>query len=119
MGTRRTTASPLVAERRRTLVADPFPQRDGPVELGVREEIALVELFGIEADRTDVIATTGVGVALEQARQGRTAVTGDPNGDAVEGHPHCLFGQEHERRSPRFGCANGDQERDGHLLWIL
>src|SRR5680860_954182 len=71
-----------VAERRRALVADPVPHRDGALHLGPADQTALVEFLGVEADRTHVVAAAGCLVSLHQVGQGRAALAGDPDRDA-------------------------------------
>ena len=51
--------SQSVAKGRRGLITDPLPQRYGPLDLGVGDERIRVKLLGIEANRTDVVVTTG------------------------------------------------------------
>src|SRR5680860_44620 len=48
-----------VAKRRRALVADPGPHRDGALHLGPVDQGGFVELLCVEADRTHVVAATG------------------------------------------------------------
>ena len=49
----------------------------------------------------------------------RAAVAGDADGDAVDGEPDRFLGEEHERRSPGLGGADGDEEGDRDLLGVL
>src|SRR6188472_4718641 len=105
-----------VAERRRALVADPRPHRHGALQLRAPDQLPLVQLPGVEADRADVVASTCRLVALHQLWQRRASVAGGTDGYAVEGEPYRLFREEHERGSAAFRGADRDEERDGDLL---
>src|SRR4051812_13463859 len=65
-----------VAEGVGCFIADPLPHRDGPAELRVVEQVPLVEVSGVEADRTDQVAPTRVGVAPDEVFQRGTALAG-------------------------------------------
>ena len=58
--------SQLVTEGRRGLVTDPLPQRYGPLDFGTGDERIRIKLLGVEANRADVVVTTGGLVALLQ-----------------------------------------------------
>ena len=58
--------SQLVTEGRRGLITDPLPQRYGPLDFGTGDERIRIKLLGVEANRTDVVVTTGGLVALLQ-----------------------------------------------------
>src|SRR5439155_10950981 len=104
---------------RGSAVADPLPQRDGPLDLRTADESIAVELLGLEADGAHVVATPGRLVALHEVGQRRAAVAGHAGGDSVNRESYCFFGEEHERRVAGFGGAHGDQESDGDLLQVL
>src|SRR6266545_5391353 len=59
-----------VAERRGAPVADPLRQRYRAGQFGVGQQVALVELLGIEADRAHIVAAARVREALEQVGSG-------------------------------------------------
>src|SRR5436190_22751430 len=105
-----------IAESRRAFVADPLPHRGGALQLGAGDQRGFVELLGVEADRTDVVAPTGSLVALHEVGQRRAAVAGDTHRDAVERESDGFLGEEHERGSAGLGRADPDQECDGDLL---
>ena len=67
-----------VAEGGRPFVADPLPQLDGATELGVGQQVALVELPGVEADRADQVPAARLLVAGQQVRQRRAASQATP-----------------------------------------
>src|SRR5689334_19698662 len=71
----------LVAERRGA-VADPFPELNSPSGFGPVDEVLGVEVLGVDADRTDQIAATGLDVAGHQILQRRAAVARRADGDA-------------------------------------
>jgi hypothetical protein len=60
------SASHSVAEGGRGLITDPLPQRYGPLDFGTGDERIRIKLLGVEANRTDVVVTTGGLVALLQ-----------------------------------------------------
>jgi hypothetical protein len=55
----------------------------------------------------------------EQIGQRWAAVTGDADGDPLEGEPDGFLGLEHQGRPPGFGGADRDQEGHGHLLRVF
>src|SRR5674536_7092 len=108
-----------VAERDRVVVADPLPQGDGAAHLGPADEVALVEAFGLEADRTDQVAVAGADVALHERGQRRAARARHPGGDAGQGQPDGLLGEEHKRVAALLGRSDRDQMGHCDLLRVL
>src|SRR5438270_3589044 len=99
--------------------ADPFPERGRAGQACIRYEAALVQLAGLEADRTDEQLAAAVRVLLKQLRERRTAVAGDRLRVPGQSQPDRLLGKEHrhllaalERRAP-------DEERNRHALGVL
>src|SRR4029079_2883581 len=76
-------SSRSVAERRRALVTDPGPHRDGALHFGAADQGAVVELLGVEADRADVVAAAGSFVALHQLWQRRATFAGQTESDTL------------------------------------
>src|SRR5690349_8505336 len=72
----------LVTEGRCVLLADPLPHRHRAAEFGTLDELRLVELAGVEADRADQESPARSDIALDEAGQRRAAVTRDRGGDA-------------------------------------
>src|SRR5690606_4118069 len=107
-----------VAERGRGLVADPLPQRHGAAELGMGEQLLVLELAGVEADRAHQQLAAGLLVAVEQIGQWRATLAGDADRDPGHRETDRLLGQEHERRPPLLGGGDRGQERHGHLFRI-
>src|SRR4051794_38670669 len=105
-----------VAERRRALVANPVPQRHRALYLGAAYELSVVEFLGVEADRADVVATARGFVSLHQFGQRRASVARHADCDTLDGEADSFLGEENERRPPVLRGADGDEERDGHLL---
>src|SRR5262245_2267447 len=85
----------LVAEGCGRLVADPLPHGDGAVEFSASDECAGVQLPGVKADWTHVVAAAGRLVALEEVWQGWAALAGDAHSGSGQSDPDGLFGQEH------------------------
>src|SRR6478672_1042366 len=108
-----------VAERSSAFVADPVPQRHGPLDFGACDQPGLVEFLGVEADRADVAAATGGFVALHKLWQRRATVAGHADGDAIERQPNGFLREEHERGSSALRSSHSDEEGDGDFLAIL
>ena len=108
----------LVAEDGRALV-DPLPERRRAAEPGVRDELALVELAGREADRADQELAAALGVLLEQVRQRRAAVACDPLRASGQADPDGVLREEHHDLLAARHGRGGDEERNGHALRVL
>src|SRR5437764_1084623 len=84
--------------------------------IGAGDELLLVEVLGVEADRADEVAAAGGFVPLHQIGQRRAAVARDADTDAVEREPDRFLGQEHECLASVLRRADRDEECDGDPL---
>src|SRR5205823_4207650 len=75
--------------------ADPFPERRRAGQACIGYEAALVQLAGVEADRTDEQLASAVRVLLKQLRKRRTAVARDRLRVTRQSQPDSLLGQKH------------------------
>src|SRR6266536_4597381 len=108
-----------VAECDGAVVTDPLPHWNGAAQFGGCEQLMLVELPGVEADRADQVASACLGIPVDQFDQGRAALARDRGGDPVQRETRRLLGQEHQRRAALLGRADGDQERHSDPLGVL
>jgi hypothetical protein len=99
-----------VAEDGRRALADPLPEGSGAGQSGVVDELRLVELLGVEADRADKQLAAALRELPEEACKRRAAVTGHRIRDARQGDPDSLFGQEQRLLPALLESPAGDQE---------
>ena len=108
-----------VTERRGAVVTDPVPELDGTPEFGVGQQVALVELLRVEADRAHHEPAAGPLIARQQVSKGRAVRAGDADGHPFQGQPDRFLRLEHQGRPARLGGAGRHQKRDGDLLRVL
>ncbi len=82
-------------------------------QFGVGQQVALVELLGIEADRAHIVAAARVREALEQVGERWATLAGNAGRHTVDREAYGLLGEEHEAWPPLLGGADRDQEGDG------
>src|SRR5919197_3635685 len=115
-----TSPSPgSVAEDRCVVIADPLPEGSCAADPSVCDQLALVQLAGVEADRTDEELSAALGELCEEPRDRRAAVAGDRLGVSGKGKANGLLGQEHRHLLAALERCTSDEERDGHPLAVV
>src|SRR6478735_5486639 len=64
-----------VAEGVGRLIADPLPHRNGAAQLRVAQQVTLVQVPSVEADRADQVTTAGRGISTDEVLERWAALT--------------------------------------------
>ena len=106
------------AERRRALVADPLPHRDGAAPARGLNHRLVGQTLGVDADGAHEKGSAGLLVPRDEIGQRRAPVAGHTGRHTGEGEPDRLLGEEHQGGAPRLCRADGDEEGYRHLLGV-